>query len=530
VWLFSFQRAIELVALTSLSKKIAPRPNESEADFVVRAHQELSPVVPEPMDRNHIAWEAWSAVYGNSERDRADKKYPIDRYIKREDVCYFSEHEAASTGANGEPIVRRYDASKLSEIVGENNHRIFDVDAYPTIIDRHTVPAGQRDPSPPVTVGVSGPFRLGMIGRSEPRLAIFCDEYIRKDKAHQLADRGGRSVEVLTLKSNGRSYINPIAAISEAPRLPLPVQFSVNTEDGRSDLFVDRFSVNHDVVADRYEAIAPTGAFAALPGGGNTHVQKFDNQPDPPNPNGTAPMDENALIRKIIDGVMNTEPMQWVLQQMGTGGTPAGGTQPGSSPAGGPPQQFGAMGGMVGGQPAPTPRYQSDEQPETVGDSSESDLAEKYQALADKYQAMANGQQTLVDDLADSKSRLATLEVERTDAVRSSRLREIAGRMPIDIDAEMNQCLYSAGSTMNDSQFEQHCDVIERYAAKAITQTQAIPQGAMPVGQQTDQETARYQAEESQIIRQLSAQYANKGEYRTYDELKSEAKQRIGTN
>ncbi|MFG0261025.1 MAG: hypothetical protein ACF788_01350 [Novipirellula sp. JB048] len=516
---------------------LAPALGESEVEFVSRANEELFASVPEPMDRNHRIWEAWAAVHGNHERERADAKYPPDLYDKRSDVCYFSEHEAASVGENGEPIIRRYDAAKLAEIVGENNYRIADVDAYPTIIDRHTIPAGQRDASPPVTVGVSGPFRLGVIGRIEPRLAIFCDEYIRKDKAAQLSDRGGRSVEVLTLKSNGRSYINPIAAISEAPRLPLPVQFSANIGDGRSDIFIDRYSANHDVITERYEMIAPTAA--ALPGGGNTHVDKFDSPTDPDHqgtPNqGTSQMNEDALIRKIIDGIMNTQQMQWVQQQMQSSGTPAGGTQLGD---GVQPQQFGATGAGIGagvgalaGGPAGAlaggamgSRFQSDEHRDDHG---EVELVEKYQMLADKYQAMATGQQELVDELAENRSRLASLEVERADAVRTSRLRELAGRMPIDLDAELEQCLYSTGNDMSDAQFEQHCEVVERYAARQITQVPSIPQGAMPDGMQTDHETAQYQAQESQIIRQLSAEAANRGEYVPYNELKAEAKKRL---
>jgi hypothetical protein len=43
----------------------------------------------------------------------------------------------------------------------------------------------------------------------------------------------------------------------------------------------------------------------------------------------------------------------------------------------------------------------------------------------------------------------------------------------------------------------------------------------------SETETSRYQADVSKTVRQLADQYANKGEHRTYDELKAEAEQRL---
>ncbi|MGV3485961.1 MAG: hypothetical protein ACO1RT_16215 [Planctomycetaceae bacterium] len=471
--------------------------------------------IPEPTERNRAVWNAWDSTRGNSEQQRAQARFSADQYQRFPDVCYFSEHEANSVGPDGQPMVRKYDAAKLREIIEENNLRIADVDAYPTIIDRHTAPAGTRDPAAPETLGVAGPFRLGMIGRISPRFAIFTDEYVRKDKLPQMASKGGRSVEVLTMKTTGRSYINPIAAISEAPRLPLPVQFSFGAAD---DEYIERYSV-----VAQYSAGVP--AFA---GGGNTFVQKFDTQsPDgdsqasSTNP-GDGQMNEQ-LIRQIIDALMATEQMQWVTQQMGSGGTPAGGAAPQpAAPATPPqqPQQFGGGMGMGGGMGASAMRYQTAESYYTPTED-EADLAERYQALA-------SGQAQLINELAETRSQLATLAVAKADADRSARLRELASRVPIDLDRELQTCLYSAGSDYDDARFEAHIDTVERYAAKSIEQMPMVPTGVTGGGNATQLDTAQYQAQESAMIKTLINEYANKGVSKPYPELKTEARQRLG--
>lgn len=490
----------------------------------MRAHRDLLISVPEPTERNHVIWEAWSAAFGDTERQRADVRFAKTQYEKKPDVCYFSEHETSSTGADGQPMVRRYDATKLREIIDENNGRIADVDAYPTIIDRHTAPSGTRDPSPPETLGVAGPLRLGMIGRLNPRFAIFADEYVRRDKLAKIADKGGRSVEVLTQKSTGKSYLNPIAAISEAPRLPLPVQFS--------------FGHDSDEIVERYTAIAPYSmTAAAFPSGGNTHHSQFgkpdndsmsnyasdENSPDSQNP--SQPPTEPAmqgneqLVRQIIDGIMNTEQMQWVSQQMTAGGTPTGGAEPtpqtpptqnanpSPAPAGGPSQQFGGGG-------SPMQRY---------------DVEGEDEMTTERYQALVDGQQQLVNELAASNSRVAQLEVSKADAERSSRLRELASRVPINLDSELDRCLYSAGSSMDDDRFDDHFDTIEMYAAKAIEQMPMVPTGVMPKNKEGDRETAKYQAQESSLIRTLHNDYVNQGIVKSYPELKAEAKQQLAS-
>lgn len=503
-----------MVAIATRPAAPQPAQGEAYAAFVARAHQALMQSIPDPTDRNQAVWEAWSAAHGTNDQDRADQFFAPDKYEKRPNVCYFAEHEASSKDAEGNPVIRRYDATKLGEIVDENNLRIADVDAYPTIIDRHTAGPGMRDPSPPRTLGAAGPFRLGMVGRVQPRFAIFADEYVRRDCKDAMADRPGRSVEVLTMKANGRTYINPIAAISEAPRLPLPVQFSFGQEDGE--------------VVERYQAVAPYSvAAAAFPGGGNTFTQKFDADGDDPAANPTqesGQMLQDQDIRQIVEAIMNTDQMKWVAQQMQMGGTPAGGAPPEPEPmpnngqmgGGGtaPPvqrDQFGGMGAMspMGGMAG---RYAATEDVET---------------LQEQYSAIVESQRELITELAETRSQLEVMATERADAVRQSRIHELAGRYAaVDVDSELESCLYSHGSTMDDDQFEHHLGMVERYAAKAIEQMPMVPEGriAPNVG---DRESAKYRAQESAEIMRLANHYANQGVAKPYDELKREAQGNI---
>lgn len=509
-----------------------PIPNETHGQYVVRAHKALMAAIPDPTERNQVVWEAWSAALGgDSERERADRVFDKQKFDKRPDVCYFAEHETTSKDAAGNPIVRRFDATKLDEIIQENNFRIADVDAFPTLIDRHTAQDSAADPSLRRTYGAIGPFRMGMVGRLQPKFAIFGDEYTKKEVTNEVASRPGRSVELLTLKANGRSYINPVATLSEAPRLPLPLQFAFPTDND-----------GEESICERYSAVAPYSAVSpAFPGGGSTFTKKFD--ASSPESGETNPSDQsqesgNMLqdqdIKQLVDAIMGTEQMQWVSQQMGASGTPAGGAQPGNgqpAPAPAAPsttpqpnEQFTA--GMGNSHPAMggMQRYSANSQEI----EEHSDPMDNHE-LVERYQAMEASQRELINDLAETKSRLASMEVERADAVRSSRLRELAGRLPaVDLNEELDRCLYSHGASMNDDAFETHFDMVERYAAKAIESAPAIPDGEMPQHQPGERETAQYQVQESETIRNLANQYANDGVAKTYTELKAEAKQLLG--
>lgn len=468
--------------------------------------------ITEPTDRNQLVWDAWSAVYGDAERSRAQMQFPPDKFDCRQSVCYFSEHEAARTDENGQPSIRRYDVSELGAIMRENNFRIEDRDAYPTIIDRHTAPPNTPGAVEPKTLGGVGPIRLGMIGRKEPVFALFADEYTRKDARETLQDRPGRSVEVLTMRSSGKTYINPIAAISQAPRLPLPLQFSIEESQGG--------------IVERYSMMAPTSVF---PGGGNTYTQKFDNQ-SPDHSGGNSPQPENQAVdeqtmRQMVDAIVGQiQPMiaQEVQSQLGgaaganVGGAPGG--PPSPPPQHQPPQH----------QPPQHPPQGNYQRYDADGGEFELDDEVSY-VTPEQYQAMRDNMLEMASAYDGQQQEIAMLQQDRADAVRREAIRDLHNRFPhaVDVEHELSQCLYSAGNDMSDDVFQDRMADREYYAAKAMPVTPMIPAGDRPQIYGGNVESSKYQAAEFAEVNRLMNQYANAGEIKPLAELKKEARQNL---
>lgn len=272
-----------------------PQANESEEDFIVRSHYALASVLPDPGQRNSVIWQAWDNARGNEMYARAAQYFGAEQYSPTEPRPFFMEHEKVNYGPDGSEQITNYDLSELTKIVRENNHRIQDTDAYTALVDKHTLPPPYRDPDPPKNLGFVGPYRLGMVGRKNPRWGIFANEWQRNDKTEQLRDRPNRSVEVLQLKANGRRYIDPIAALSEAPRLPLPTtaQYAADSD-------------SEAITVERYDA---TPAIASFPGGSNTRLKTAKKGKS--DMYGSTPVDQD-MIREVLNALMSTEEWQTI--------------------------------------------------------------------------------------------------------------------------------------------------------------------------------------------------------------------------
>lgn len=536
---------------------VTPLAGESCEDFTIRAHQELMQTIPDPYQRNQVVWDAWEAVYGHPERERIESKFGTDRYEHVRDVEHWQEHEAQVMGPDGQPAIRNNDVNRLISIIRENNMRIADTDSLPGLIDKHTLPPGADDKGKekPRNLGYAGPFRLGMTGRIRPRFAIYGDEHHRKDRLDVLADRPQRSVEVLTLKANGRSYISPIACLSEAPRLPLPVQYSAINDDGDA------------YVVDRYSA-EPVASF---PGGGNTYIpggtnlkrrknESYSSQDDdspnsePQNPQAKAMLDQEDL-KQIADAIMSTPQMQFVTQLMqqgqpgdnnpvqappqpphqGPAHAPApahGAPQPGSPvPAMKEPYMMPGLPGMAAGMV--TNRFSAtdpnDDEEQIVSPEQYQALIDQHQEMSEQYQAMASNQAQLMQQVAELKKDNAIQRAKAADADRKTRLHELYSAYPhfIDIEQECGRCLYSAGSQMNDDQFESHCDMLENYAAKAPVVNSMVPRGEMPYGKQTTVETAQYEAQVATRSTEIYQAALAEGKMKTPDQCWAEAEREL---
>jgi hypothetical protein len=528
-----------------------PMPNESYEDFCIRAHGELQHYIADPMQRNEVVWSAWEQVNGDTERERAEKYFSDDQFVHRYNVPIWHEHEATIPGPDGTPIVRKNDVQRLKSIVQENNLRIADTDAYTGLVDKHTMSPGQRDPIPPKTVGFVGPYRLGMIGRIKPRFAVFADEHHRKDAAQTLKDRPRRSVEVLTLAANGRSYFDPIAALSEAPRLPLPVMYSANTDDGL-------------IVAERYEAM-PAAAEPSYAGGGNTYipggdrkrktVQQFDalSADDPSEPNSEAsPM---ALapedLKQIADAIMQTPQMAFVTQLMqaqggspapapGQPGEPAPGAAPSGPPHGAPPPHPAPHQGPPGAAPgAPVSKEPYMPAPPMGGmvanrfsaGAVDDDDLEGTEMETEQYAALVSSHNHLMEQVAELSQSNAALMARAADGDRKVALTQLYQAYPhfIELEQEEARCLYSAGSGMDDDAFAQHIQMLEQYAAKTPAITAMVPGGeVMP--QRSGPQTVQAKQQEAKVHQRsleiYSAALAS-GTVMTQDQCWSQAEKEV---
>ncbi len=556
-----------------------PLPNESREDYTIRAHQLLMGEVPDPYQRNQVVWQASDKFFGDLGRQRAESWFPAEQFEHRRDMCHWFEHEVDAIGPNGQPTVRKNDVNRIKAIVQENNLRIADTDAYAAIIDKHTappnqpVPEGHEAPPPPKTIGFSGSYRIGMIGRIHPKFALFADEYRSRDALQVFKDRPRRSVEVLTLRANGRSYIDATAALSEAPRLPLPVQYSPGshvTERYQAEaVFAD---------AERYEG---EGAYAGgsntfLPGGGfgpNKNTDKFGAVP------GETPVQQTESdvmplgpedLQQIVQAIQSTPQFQFLNTLMqgqgGDGGADPSGMGQGApadpaapAPPSAPPAQPGApaapaappaappakepyiaplaaAGMMAAGSAglATANRFSANEpehETEVEMDRANATLNEQYAALTEQYAALSDNITSLAQENAALKAGYAELKMTAADAQRRQRISELHGKFPsfVNPQDEAARCLYSAGSTMDDAEFDRHIEMVESYAARVPAITPMVPGGVMPDRfQDRSVESEKYEADLSKMAVEVFTSAQAAGEKLTYEQAREKAKAQLG--
>lgn len=529
-----------------------PQPNETREDYAIRAHQLLLAEIPDPNQRNQTVWQASESFFGEPERNRAEQAFPVEQFEHRRDICLWFEHEVAGTATDGTPTVRKNDVNRIKAIVQENNSRIADTDAYSAIVDKHTTPANQAvpkghdPPPPPRTIGFAGPYRIGMIGRIQPKFALFADEHRRRDEAATFRDRPRRSVEVLTLRANGKSYIDPIAALSEAPRLPLPVQYAPGSQDG----IVERYQLEAVYAdAERYEGAYAGGSNTYLPGSGfagNKNPDQFDALSGDQNqqPESGSMMTPEDL-KQIVEAVQSTPQFQFLNQLMqGQGGQPAdpnGGDpnatqQPPAAPQA-PPQAPAAQpvkepyiaplaaAGMMAGAGAMTNRFSADS-PEH---QTEVEVNEPT-VTNEQYAALSQNVESLMRENAALKQGYAELRMSAADSNRKLQISELHNQFPSFVDpvAEESRCLYSAGSQMSDEEFDRHIEMVESYAARVPAVTQMVPAGVMP-GRLQDRsvETEKYEADLAEAAIEVFTQAQAAGERLTYEQAREKAKSRI---
>lgn len=483
------------VAIDTAQDALKPLPAESYAQFVQRAHYALMAKVPEWEERNQQVWDAWERHSGEPLRERAQRYFAKHRFVPN--VCYFSEHE--TIGSDGKPV--RYSFSELEAICNEHNSRA-DKHNYSALASKHTVD-GQIDQSQePRVVGYVGSARLGMVGNQSPQWAAFFDEHHETDSYSQgvLADKKRRSVEVNRYRDGRAPYFDPVAVLgADSPRLPLPVA---------------RYADDQATV-ERYSVMAP-----AMVSGTNSFIPKFGSdegrkQYSEGSAMGISPEDVDA----IVNAVRSTPEMQWVQQQMKSGG----GGQPQPQPAAGgqPPHAHQQPGGQYGQHQLP--RYEAKE-------NDDLELVERYEQTAgelaelkDKYAKVHEVNTDLMTKYGETRKAVVELEKKACDSDREMKVKDLYQKFPnfINADEELDRCLYSRGSEMTTDQFCSHLESLERYAERSSPFSKMVPDGQLP---DPKKDTDQYEQQLTERVVDRYTKLAAKGDIKTWDELEAEVR------
>jgi hypothetical protein len=153
------------------------------------------------------------------------------RYIRIPNVPVFRAHRTRDN--DGKPLI--FGPKELQELAENCNRRIRESGDYAAVIVGHTSDKEDVIQRHPEVIGYAGPFRLGTMGQPGERqvYCILADFWIRKDKLDVYHAHPRRSAE-LWLQGE-TSFLDPIALLGgDPPRLDLGLAPEAKGGDGAS--------------------------------------------------------------------------------------------------------------------------------------------------------------------------------------------------------------------------------------------------------------------------------------------------------
>lgn len=430
----------------------------------------------------------------------------------RHDVPVFSEHEIEEDDPDnpGQKRTVHYGFDELSAVCRNVNKRIFDTGDYVAIVLGHTpTPEAKEMGAPmPKLVGFAGPFKMGIIGDTDPRWAIIAENWATfKSDADEVKRHPRRSVEMYELPDLRDRFFDPVSILgAETPRLPLGIAYC----DGRR---VRRYAMA--------TAAAPSGVNTFIP---SDRKDKTTYQQEP-----TSAMSDDD-IQRMLAAIMELEPMKWVMAKMEEEQAKGDETEPDGDE------------GKIA-EPEPTEHYEMPEsegepkeapQPEAKGPKLEGEgkevTAQGTEAKAEdrkeeepkkekeeyampaaqkaRYEMQLRAQN---DRISQMETQLAKINAEKVQAQRYSLLTELHANYTIDLDDEVEQC-----KGMTEAEFTKHIETVQRYAMLRPTGRPWLPVEEPKAHDSKDPERKR------NWITNRMRQYANAGKTVTYDELSAE--------
>jgi len=486
---------------------LIPNENETQPQFAIRFHEAMAGEMPDTSKRNKACFAAWDEHRGEDPTisELVESRFTPDQYQRLHNVAMFHEHTVPAQKIQDKEIpAQHYGRDELAEMVDGMNDRILDHDEFSPITRGHTGQkpgAKEGERQMPEVLGFAGPYKLGMIGRKNPRWAIFGTEYHMKDAVPELRKRVGRSPEVWRYSRMRDRFFYPIATLGEEmPRLNLPPAHYSRRSADESPVFVECYS-------------------AVFPGGNNTFVPSFKASPDGRKPmadsysanpsqtpvsSGQGTKLSDLTLEEFLEIFMETQPQQFLLglmRQAGNSGMPNPAVQneippdPTAPAPGAPGQDPAAAGGAAPVQPDPSVNG-GDGNPAPVASSSPavSPVAPPAQNPAPSAPAAGAppippkpGMPPMVQDkdkdnysrqlrdvmdanaqlrkqLSDALAKIAEIDGEKTRIERYSRLEKLSTDYILKPEVELER---TAGYT--PEQFDAHVQIITDNYQRTLT-------------------------------------------------------------
>lgn len=498
------QKRSDAAASPPVPAAIIPMLGETQSQFFIRASRALRQSIPSVNRRTVEILRIWKQSANDQDlRDKAAAMFPADKFEHFGPRCIFLEHTVPESGDGSRPEIH-YGQKELQKLVDWANYRIRNSENFAALSDGHTPSqdekaAGAQDPE---VLGYSGPFYLGLLGDMKPQWAIYADEWVHTGDVPRFEKLQRRSPEVWANEPIEQRTMDPIAALGAAtPRLDsgmnpycrratddrLVMRYSVATLPGPMNVFVPsagkkkRTKTTVDYSGDSDMPLPTTG-------------QNDQSQPDLAAAVGQA---IQAVIPSIVQAVV-------AQIQGGTDGeTPPGDLETDADDAAGMGDQ-----GQDQDQDqtadltddndvdndandTPVPRGMDDQDTDTgeqgadaMNQNQDNDpLAKKYKAMGPQcYEAYMAGRKAGVEkygkaNAGGSQGNLAVIVArqaddikklrgeiarERRDAVRYSKLNELASDFAFDPKEEFETC-----ADLTDDQFERHITkTVTKYARR----------------------------------------------------------------
>jgi hypothetical protein len=442
---------------------LLPEPDETQPQFAIRFHEAMQDQIADPYARNKACDDAWEQENGEmAERQLARDWFSPDEYQEVRDIYEFEEHTVPdSVASDGSTISGSYDRYSLAAMCDGMNARIADANLFNPLSKGHTA-KGQPEPE---LMGYGGAKRLVMVGRLNPRFAIATDEYRRRDKLEEFKQMPGRSPEVWKYPKFEDRFFAPTAVLgTTTPRLNMPpAKYSGVDSDG-VEIGIDRYHRGDEtsfdeIEIDRYMSTMG-GDNGMVPGMGSMGQDTYSHLDDETKPDMGG--NEAKFLQMVIDGLMQTQPMQWVIQQMQSSGD-TGMARPAVQQPVDPVDSLpGQESPMAGGAPQIAPAAP----PENIPDAGPGDEFPQKgftPMTTENYSRPSERLLYLEHENAELRSRLEKIEGENARERYSRQLNELSQTHILNSEKELDRLL-----AMSPAAAETHLNVIKENYQRSL--------------------------------------------------------------